>query len=131
MKIIANQTKTRYNEKGKLIAKIVKGDTYQSSSKVFKIFGNSCFDKAPRLSSTRELYTPDEEWLLAGLICDGNTPNQVKVEFRKVYDTHSDHSLDWQYRQAVNVATKGAKGVSHVTRSFVEKLIALEPSVFG
>ena len=127
--VVSNQTRTKYNPKGKLVSKIVKGNSYSTTSKTYKVFGSGCFDTAPK--TPRERFTDDEEWLLAGLICEGLTPQQVLVEFRKVYDTHSDHSINLQYRQAVNLSTKGAQGMSHKTNSFMNKLISLDSQTFG
>ena len=82
-------------------------------------------------TTTRTRYTSDEEWLLADLICDGNTPAEVYTKFREVYDTHSEGSINMQYRQAVNLWTHGKQGMSHKTNSFMEKLIAIDPDTFG
>jgi len=126
-KVIANQTRTKYDIKTRKPITIIKGQTYNTTSKVYQTFKPEMFDT---VSTKRVRYTEDEEWLLAGLIVEGNTPQEVLSKFREVYDTHTDHSINLQYRQAVNLFTNGSQGMEHKTNSFMNKLIALDPYHF-
>lgn len=123
----AKQTITRYTPNGKKIS-IVKDNPYKKNSLVYREFGSNAFYLK---EATREKYTPDEEWFLAKLIVSGQSQPDVISAFMEEFGTHTEGSVSLMYRQAVNCATQGEKGMSHLTKSFMSKLASLDPQTFG
>ena len=128
--VIANVSRTSYANRNRPVS-IVAGKSYQTNSKAYRTFSADCFTTAPRKSTQRFKYTNDEEWFLAGEIVAGKTPQQIYPEFCAQFGTkHTYHSVELQYRQAVNLWTNGRQGMSHRTNSFMDKLQALDPQTF-
>jgi len=84
-----------------------------------------------RVNNGRDVYTTEEEWSLATMINDGLPVNEIVANFINEFGTHSPGSIQMMIRQAVNVETDGIKGVSHLTKSFIDKLIELDPVRFA
>lgn len=123
----AKQTINRYTPKGKKIS-IVKDNPYKKNSVLYREFGSDAFYSK---TGSREKYTSDEEWFLAKLIVSGLSQSEVISAFMEQFGTHTEGSVSLMYRQAVNCATQGEKGMSHLTQSFMNKLASLDPETFG
>ena len=130
MKVIALRNRKRYE--GKRLYEIKKGDVYNSTSKVYSVFGASSFMKKPRQVSKQEKYNEIELRLLIELYLDNADPinksdNRALIieKYRRSFDTHTDASLEIVINQLKGMDNQyDAVGMSYVTRLLVDLLSA-------
>ena len=130
MKVIAVRNRKRYE--GKRLYEIKNGNVYNSTSKVYSVFGESSFMKKPRQVSKQEKYSEIELRVLVELYLSHVDPinksdnrSLIIEKYRRSFDTHTDASLEIVINQLKGMDNQyDAIGMSYVTRKLVDLLNA-------
>lgn len=86
------------------------------------------------VASKREIWADDECQVLAEIYSVyglNSTMVELVGRFRSFYDTHTDSSIELMIQQAKNVdRDHPADGMCHLTDSFIQALVAIDPQRF-